>query len=421
TVVVNESCNGGTTGSITVTGNGGTGAYTYSDDNGSTFQTSNVFNSITANTYNIVVKDVNGCTGITTATVTQPTAVSASTVIVNESCNGGSTGSITITGSGGTGAYTYSDDNGSTFQASNVFSSLTANTYNIVVKDANGCTGSTTATVTQPTAVTASTVVVNELCNGGSTGSITVTDSGGTGAYTYSDDNGSTFQASNIFNSLTANTYNIVVKDANSCIGTTTATITEPTAVSASTVVVNELCNGGNTGSITVTGSGGTGAYTYSDNGGTTFQASNVFSSIVAGTYNIVVKDANGCTDTTTATVTQPTAVSAITVVVNELCNGGSTGSITVIGSGGTGAYTYSDDNGSTFQASNVFSSIVAGTYNIVAKDANSCTGTTTASITEPTAVSASTVVMNELCNGGNTGNITITGNGGTGAYTYSD
>src|SRR6185312_4346769 len=98
---------------------------TYSDNGGTTFQASNVFNGLTANTYNIVVKDVNGCTGTTTATVTQPTAVSASTVVVNESCNGGTTGSITITGSGGTGAYTYSDNGGTSFQASNVFSSLT--------------------------------------------------------------------------------------------------------------------------------------------------------------------------------------------------------------------------------------------------------------------------------------------------------
>src|SRR6185312_14018240 len=294
--------------------------------------------------------------------------------------------SITVTATGGTGAYSYSDDNGATFQGSNIFNNVSANTYNIVVKDANGCTVSTSQTVSQPSSLSVSATHTDASCNGGSDGTATVSASGGTSPYT----------GTGTFNGLTAGTYTYTVSDANGCSSSVSVTIAQPTAVTASTVIVNENCNGGTTGSITVTGNGGTGAYSYSDDHGSTFQASNVFNSLTANTYTIVVKDANGCTGTTTATVTEPTAVTASTVIVNESCNGGNTGSITVTGNGGTGAYTYSDNGGTSFQASNTFNGLTANTYNIVVKDANGCTGTATATVTQPTAVTASTVIVNE-------------------------
>src|SRR6266404_2979963 len=128
---------------------------------------------------------------------------------------------------------------------------------------------------------------------------VTVSASGGTAPYTGTG----TFTRS-------AGTYSFTVTDANSCTATTTGNITQPSAITASASPTNPLCSGG-TGSITVTASGGTGTLSYSKDG-TNFQASNVFSGLAAGSYNITVKDANGCTTTTGATtITIPTAVNA--------------------------------------------------------------------------------------------------------------
>ena len=55
-------------------------------------------------------------------------------------------GTITATGSGGTGAYEYKLDSGS-WQSSNVFSSLTAGTYTVYIKDVNSCETNISAVV----------------------------------------------------------------------------------------------------------------------------------------------------------------------------------------------------------------------------------------------------------------------------------
>ena len=421
------SCNGGSDGQVAATfsnGTGVSGALQVNIDGGSySTQTSPYsFTGLAPGSHTVTVQDVNGCTSNLTITVNQPTAVTFTTSQVNETCNGGTTGSITVTPSGGSGSgYTYSQDNGATFQAGNQFTGLAAGTYNIVVKDGNGCLSSSSAvTITQPNAVTSTSSQVNETCNGQSIGSITVTPSGGSGSgYTYSQDNGANFQAGNQFTGLGAATYQIVVKDGAGCVSSATGiTISQPTAVSFNTSQVNEMCNGQSIGSITVTTSGGSGAgYTYSKDNGATFQAGNQFTGLAAGTYQIVVKDGAGCLSSATAvTITQPAVVTFTTSQVNETCNGQSIGSITVTASGGSGTYTYSKDNGATFQTGATFSSLAPGAYQIVVKDSNGClSSSSSVTITEPTAISLSLGETDVSCNGGSNGTVTATFSGGTG------
>src|SRR5204863_227172 len=114
------------------------------------------------------------------------------------------------------------------------FNNLTAQTYTFTATDAAGCTATTTAIVTQPTAVSfAAPAVTNVTCNGGNNGKVVVSASGGTGAITYSiNPNGGTQSPSGTFNNLTAQTYTFIATDANGCTATTTATVTQPSAVS---------------------------------------------------------------------------------------------------------------------------------------------------------------------------------------------
>ena len=419
---VNTTCSQ-TNGSVSAIANGGTPAYQFSIDAGVTFQASASFGGLATGVYSIVVQDANGCTASGSINISDapgPHIDNVASVDIN--CNGANSGSVTITASNGTTPLQFSIDNGTTYQSGNVFNSLSPGSYNIVVQDANGCTTTAAANITEPTAVVISgTPVTDANCNGANNGNITINANGGTGALQYSIDNGTTYQSGNVFNSLSPGSYNIVVQDANGCTTTGTANITEPTAVVISgTPVTDANCNGANNGSITINANGGTGALQYSIDNGVTYQSGNIFSSLSPGSYNIVVQDANGCTTTTTANITEPTALSFSSVVTDANC-GNANGGVTINASGGTSPIQYSIDNGATFQTGNNFSGLLAGSYQVQLQDANGCTYSGVISIQNLAAPVINQVVYSGLtCNASNDGTITINASGGTGALQYS-
>lgn len=174
-----------------------------------------------------------------------------------------------------------------------------------MVKDAHGCRASAIAFVTQTTPLAiASITSSNVACFGATTGSITITATGGAGGYTYSIDAGATFTTNNVFTGLMAGTYYIAVMDANGCIVRGIVTLTSAPQLIINSVEIEQECVCGVlTTTLAIIASGGTPPLQYSINGGLTFQSSNVFTSVSSGTHTIVVKDANGCTTTTTFTV----------------------------------------------------------------------------------------------------------------------
>ena len=430
TTKTDVSCHLGNNGSITVTPGGGTPGYEFSRNNGVTFQTSPIFTGLLAGTYAIRIRDLNGCVSSPlNVTITQPAApVSFTSSSTGVLCFGDANGTITINASGGTPGYQYSNDNGSNFQPGNTFTNLMAGNYNVLVRDANGCTTSTSVvTVGGPTAALVfSTSKVDVLCLGGTNGSISVTASGGTPGYSYSI-NGGAFQPASIFTSLSANTYSIQVRDANNCTSAiASVTITQPvSSVSFSSITTAVACRGDATGSIVINAVGGTSPYAYSINGGTTFQASNIFIGLTANVYSVVVRDANSCPPATASvSVTQPAAVLSFTnSKIDVACFGGATGSITINPSGGTAPYSFSIDNGASFQtSSNIFSGLVAGSYQVLVRDQNLCTTLAVpVIITAPaSAVTFSSTVSPVSCFGGANGSITLTPSGGTPGYQYS-
>lgn len=409
TGVTNVLCNGGSTGSATVTASGGTPGYTYL---WSTTQTTSVITGLNAGVRTVTVTDANGCTSIKSITINQPaTAVSTSTSVTNVLCFGGSNGSATVTASGGTPGYTYL---WSTAQTTSVISGLNAGVRTVTVTDANGCTNIKSITITQPaTAVSTSTAVTNVLCNGGNSGSATITASGGTGPYSYL---WSTAATTSVISSQTSGIKTVTVTDANGCTSVNSVNITQPAlAITTTTGATNVLCFGGSNGSATVTATGGTPGYTYLWNSS---QTTSVITGLNAGVRTVTVTDANGCTSIKSISISQPaTAVSSSTTVINVLCNGGSTGSATVTASGGTAGYTYL---WSTAATTSVITGQTSGVKTVTVTDVNGCTSVNSVNITQPaTAVTSSTALTNISCNGGSNGSATVTASGGTAGYTY--
>lgn len=144
--------------------------------------------------------------------------------------------------------------------------------------------------------------ITNALCNGASNGTITMTAPTGP-TIEYSIDGGTTWQTSPVFN-VPAGSYTVEARVIGSfCGGSTTASVTEPLVLSASTAVTDATC-ANNTGSITITATGGTPAYEYSIDNGVTYQPSNIFLNLATGNYNnIKIRDANGCVTNQSAIV----------------------------------------------------------------------------------------------------------------------
>lgn len=182
-------------------------------------------------------------------------------------------------------------------------------------------------------------------------------------------------------------------------------------SISATTSV---SCNGGNTGSATASVTGGSGSQTYQwlPSGGTGATASN----LAAGTYTVNVVD-GGCSTSQTVTISQPNAISVSTQTTTANC-GQTNGSATAVGSGGTGALTYSWSTGANGAT---LSNVAGGSYTVTVTDANSCTKTSVVTIPSTTGPSANAVVTQSVsCSGGSNGAASVNISGGTPSYTVN-
>lgn len=402
-------CNGDDNGQISIDNvTGGTAPYTYSID-GTNFSTTSSFSGLGAGVYTVTIKDANNCTTTRAFTLIDPVLLEAQIANVsNVLCAGSNTGSITITATGGTGSFVYSID-GTNFQAQSSFTELTVGDYTVYVKDQVNCIVNLTTTITEPTALELAFQQVNITCKDANDGQVTGVASGGVGPYSYSLD-GTNFQTG-IFESLIPGDYTLTVRDAQNCTTNTVVTITEPPLLTMSAQQTNVTCNGQDDGTITVFSGGGTsGGGTLFINGQATTASS--FTGLAAGTYDLRLLDANMCEATLTVTISEPDALTGTVTATSVTCNGDADGEIALTATGGTAPYEYSLD-GATFQSAASFTSLASGDYTFTIRDANGCTATADATITQPDALAVAVDLTNF-----NT--ITAIASGGTAPYEYS-
>ncbi len=384
-------------------------------------------------TYTVIITDYSGCS-------------STHTVYIN--CNGdldvslnpeagicGQPGSIWVSINGGSPPYSVSwtgPANGNTTTNTNGVNipNLPAGTYNVSVTDYNGCTDYAVTTVSSSEGnLYLQTSVTEANCAEG--GAILLTISGGTGPYEVfwtGPESGNTTSNNNVVNlpDLTSGNYSIYVSDNNGCSETTYVSISNVGSNLDVSLVGNDaIC--GQYGNIGVYISNGSAPYLISWTGpisGSATSFSNVYQipNTPPGTYNVVVTDANGCSNSSSVTVNSTNELEAIVTVYNGDC--GNTGSIQVDVTQGTPYYTISwtgPVNGSVNTADNWYTipNLPSGTYTIVVTDANGCTLTFVRTVNNSDGdLQINVALIYNICGQYNTLWVDIIG--GTGPYTVT-
>nr|WP_297784280.1 T9SS type B sorting domain-containing protein [uncultured Allomuricauda sp.] len=375
--------NGGAT--ITATATGGTPTYQYQleDDLGAVitaFQSSNVFTGIAAGDYVVRARDINLCEDTTTIITVDPPATIVFTTTPTACYSGNNDGSIQVDVTDGNGNYQFSLNGGPwitptpSTATTHTFSSLTAGTYTIDVRDEYGCAGAQ-QTVTIEDALVASVDVVDvSTC---ADGSITVTASGGTPALEYAfvpptTDPTGLFSATNTYTVTAGNegTFDVYVRDNSAtvpyCEYMETVTVNPAVPLTMTNTPTDPDCYNG-TGNILVDITSGVAPYTIEivdlDNGGASNQtdtnvlvSSRTYYNLMPGDYTINVTDASGCIITDTQTINNP---DELTGVVSGITPATCTGLASDFGFGFSGYPTtlgtieFSDDGGTTWIGDN--------------------------------------------------------------------
>ncbi len=401
----NPTCSAGTNGSIAVSATGGTGNKTFSWSNGATTAT---ISDLIEGFYTVTATDEAGCSQAQSYTLTAPTAISIIGSANNITCIELTNGSISVSATGGTGNKTFLWSNGASGAS---ISNLAAGSYSVTATDANGCNQTQSYTVTAPTAITITGTATNALCVGANNGSITVSATGGTGNKTFSWSNGAT---GTTISNLASGSYTATATDANGCTQTQSYSITAPTTIVITGTPVNPSCAGVNNGSISVSASGGTGNKTFLWSNGV---IGSIITNLPNGPISVTATDANGCTQTQSFTITTPNPIIITGIATNASCNNIGNGNITVTASGGTGNKTFIWSNGTI---GSTVTGLVAGTYSVIASDANGCTQTQSYTITAPAAIAITGTITHVTCNLEANGSISVAATGGTGNKTFT-
>jgi gliding motility-associated-like protein len=447
----NISCNGFIDGSIDLTPGGGLGPYdfSWSGPNGFTSTIEDI-SGLEAGAYQVILSDVNGCFLSDSIYLSEPNLVSATLTPSlfngenNITCSGVNDGSVTTVAAGGVAPYDYSWTGIGAFSSSNQnINSLVAGTYNLTVTDTNGCIGTKSITLVEPDSligVTSSPTYNgnnNISCFGLSNGSANLTIAGGTSpfSYTWNGPSGYTSSLEDITN-IGGGTYSVQIMDNNGCIDSSFITLVEPDSLLLSSLNSSYnggfgvSCNGYSNGAIDLTVIGGTTPYTYNWSNSSNNQD---LTGIQAGSFSVIVTDANNCSSNLTSTITQPPLLqSGITSPTfiggnNVSCSGVADGAIDLQVVGGTPSYTYDWVGPNGFMSSTQdLNMLAAGTYQVTITDTNNCSKNDFYTIIEPSVLaldlSSPTFVggYNLSCNNDSTGAINLSVSGGVPTYQYT-
>ncbi|MES2543841.1 MAG: T9SS type B sorting domain-containing protein [Bacteroidota bacterium] len=307
-------------------------------------------------TYTVNVTDIGGCVATGTVTIIPNTVAVQPTILVTQPTCSVATGSISITSP----ASEYSYDGGTTWSTNSIMTNLPLGNYIVKIKTASGCISYNTSIDIVPflSSFPDFTAVSPTSCSG--LGSITITSV----APFYSFDDGLTFTTNNVATDLPGGTYLIRTKDAAGCLSNFNSVVLNSEFLDPPLfTTVDPYCS--NLGSITIT----TLASEYSFDGGTTWQASNTLLNLVADSYIIKIRNADGCTSPNVYVYLQDLEYSYPNFIQTD-ATCGTYASILITTSGDE----YSFDGGTTWTTDPFLTNLTSYTsYNIVVKRLPNC------------------------------------------------
>ena len=412
----NITCNGLNNGTATSLPSGGVPSYDYLwTGPGGPYSTQSI-GPLSAGQYIVTVTDTNGCIGKDTVNITNPVPLTVVASPTNASCGTICDGTALATPSGGTPGYSYLWDANAGSQITQTATGLCAGTYTVTVTDTNGCTAQDTTVITNIVTIIITPSIIGISCNGLCDGTALAIPSGGVGPYTFVWSTGTitNYPDSSYADSLCPGWVSVTVTDANGCASTDSVNMPIAPPVLFPNGSIDQLvsCNGACDAMVSSSPTGGTPPYVI------TWDVPDI-NNVCPPSATVTVTDSNGCIQSETLNIPEPTLIVPNDVVVNVACNGNSTGSITLAPTGGTGGtYTY-------VWIPNVSSgpgalNLPAGPYQITITDSNGCFIDVFDTITQPLALTSMPIGIDISCNGACDGIEGVIVNGGTLPYTYS-
>ncbi|SNR14297.1 Ig-like domain-containing protein [Tenacibaculum jejuense] len=432
------TCSGFNDAYIIVNASGGSGNYTYEiSSQPGVFQTYNSFAGLSPGSYTITTRDDFGCTDAIQVTITEPQEIAINTNVE------GST--ITVATTGGIPPYTYKLNDG-VFTTSNIFTNLSAGTYEITVLDVNACSSVEVVTIVDETiilnddsfgALSNTSTIIDVFANDtnipvfGSlnvtaplNGTLTVDDSG---TPNNPNDDIITYVSDPDFVGTDSFTYSVCNSNTNQCEDATVFLTVSPAAnpMTVSLTNVDVTCNGDNNGIIETVVIGGVSPYSYALLDASSAVVANntngIFTNLAAGDYTVEVTDNTGNTSRSINVVLlEPELLETTATVQNVSCNGSDDGSITLNTTGGSGNYVYEiNSQPGTFQRANRFTGLRPGFYTVTALDDFGCTNVISLVVEEPETLFISSVDI-RATGRFPSGRIKIGADGGTPRYKYS-
>ncbi len=259
---------------------------------------------------------------------------------------------------------------------------------------------------TIPCTFTAVNIVTDSIrCFGDSTGQASVSVEGGTPPFSYIINN-NLGQIDSVFSDLPAGWHFIEVLDVFGCAIIDSFYIFENNLLELNVASNPVLCNGGDDGQLTLSGSGGIPPYSYSLDG-TNWQTNNIFNNFFTGSYAVFIQDDVGCITSILTTISEPPLLTWVDIATTSITCMDSCGTITMNVIGGSIPYEYSFDNGATWQIDNILNcAIESGDWPVIVRDVNGCFISDTAVVQDDRYIIQDTLNL-EFC----TGDTIFTGN----------
>jgi hypothetical protein len=260
-----------------------------------------IANGILASIYTVTSTDIFGCTATATVNITSNAATQPIIVRTDGGC---SYAKLEATFASGSANLLWQPGAANTSIITNLISAI----YTLTATDANGCVTTSTSLVDPAAPILANAIVNNIQCAGQSTGSIILVPSGGIAPYAYQW-TPAVLGPDSIADNLSALSYTVKINDAANCSQTFSFTITQTNnPLSVGVLRLNISGPGANDGKVTAIVSGGTAPYTYAWSPGAGI--ADFIENCSPNIYTITVTDAAGCSQSATADVFEPGAMS---------------------------------------------------------------------------------------------------------------